>query len=944
MFCHRSIAGATLALLLGTACLPASDQDRPAAATATSTRPLGALGAAPRFTLFESGQVRPLALSPNGQRLYAVNTPDNRLEIFDVGPHGLTHRGSVAVGLEPVAVAARGAHEVWVVNHLSDSISIVDAQWPAHPRVVRTLLVGDEPRDLVFAGPGRRRAFVTTAHRGQNLPLDPQFFTPGVGRADVWVFDAASLGGSPGGTPLTIVTLFTDTPRGLAVSPDGSRVYAAGFHTGNRTTTINELYVPDGGEVNGGLPEPRTNADGVPQPETGLIVKFDGTSWVDAIGRIWDHIVFFSLPDRDVFALDAMANPPRLVDGSDGWWSGVGTVLFNLAVNPVSGKVYVANTDANNLQRFEGPGLFAGDSLRGHLHESRITVLSPGSVTPRHLNKHIDYQACCAPLPNEENERSLAFPQAMAVSSDGATLFVAGFGSSKIGVYDTAALEADTFVPGADQIPLPGGGPSGLVLDEARGRLYVLTRFDNAISVVQVASRQVTQHLAMFNPEPESVVAGRPFLYDASHTSSHGDSACASCHVFGDVDSLAWDLGDPDGASLANGNPIIPSFLVLDPSQVDPTFRSLKGPMTSQSLRGMSNHGPMHWRGDRNGGLDAPTAQPDSGAFDEEAGFKKFNGAFVGLLGRHAPLEPEEMQAFTDFTLQIVYPPNPIRRLDNALTPDEQVGRDHFFTTGAEGPTSCADCHTIDPEGNASAGVRFPGFFGTSGLSVFLTLDPVRPQAIKIPHLRNAYTKVGMFGSPPSPLFGGTTTEHVGDQVRGFGLQHDGSADNLPSFFAVPGFAQPISPHGFLLGPAGDQLRLQTARFILAMDTNLRPIVGQQITLAAGTAVAATPRVNLLVARAAAGDCELVARTRALGRELGFLYTGGRFVPDVERAPALTDGALRLLALVTGHPLTYTCVPIGSGRRMGVDADLDGHLDGDEDLAGSDPRDPTSVP
>src|SRR5215475_6428112 len=77
------------------------------------------------FVNFESGQVRPLALSPDGATLYAVNTPDDRLEIFTVGAGGLTHTGSVPVGLEPVAVAARTASEVWVVNHLSDSISIV---------------------------------------------------------------------------------------------------------------------------------------------------------------------------------------------------------------------------------------------------------------------------------------------------------------------------------------------------------------------------------------------------------------------------------------------------------------------------------------------------------------------------------------------------------------------------------------------------------------------------------------------------------------------------------------------------------------------------------------------------------------------------------------------------------------------------------------------------
>jgi hypothetical protein len=57
--------------------------------------------------------------------------------------------------------------------------------------------------------------------------------------------------------------------------------------------------------------------------------------------------------------------------------------------------------------------------------------------------------------------------------------------------------------------------------------------------------------------------------------------------------------------------------------------------MTTQSLRGMANHGPMHWRGDRTGGLDEPTAQPDGGAFDEDIAFRKFNVAFPGLLGRH---------------------------------------------------------------------------------------------------------------------------------------------------------------------------------------------------------------------------------------------------------------------------------------------------------------------
>ena len=141
-----------------------------ALALMTIALPASSSSAQASYRLFESDQVRPLALSSDGKRLYAVNTPDGVLEIFVITSGGLLlNAASVPVGLEPVAVALRNDDEAWVVNHLSDSISVVDLK-AAPPRVVRSLLVGDAPRDIVFAGPGGDRAFVTAAHRGQNIP------------------------------------------------------------------------------------------------------------------------------------------------------------------------------------------------------------------------------------------------------------------------------------------------------------------------------------------------------------------------------------------------------------------------------------------------------------------------------------------------------------------------------------------------------------------------------------------------------------------------------------------------------------------------------------------------------------------------------------------------------------------------------------------------------
>lgn len=872
-------------------------------------------------------------MSPDGEYLYAVNTPDNRLEVFRVTAAGLVHQGSVMVGLEPIAVSARNDDEVWVVNHLSDSVSVVDVSSPCAPRVKRTLLVGDEPRDVVFAGGGRNRAFITTAHRGQNAPFDPQLTTPGIGRADVWVFDANNLGDTTlGGTPLNIINLFTDTPRALAVSPNGNHVYAAGFHSGNRTTSIHRLLVLAGG----GLPPPATDFLGVAQPLAALIVKFNGAHWVDTIGREWDWAVKFNLPDKDVFVIDATSNPPAQLPGGAGFYAGVGTILFNMAVNPVSGNVYVTNTDANNLQRFEGPGIFAGSTVRGHLHEARITVLSPGSVQPRHLNKHINYNDCCAAAPNPVNEKSLAQPLQMAVDSSGQTLYVAAFGSSKIGIFNTAALENDSFVPNAaSHIVLDNAGkpvgPTGLVLDEEHNRLYVLTRFDNSVAVVNPAAKTVTARIALHNPEPPSITDGRQYLYDARFSSSNGEAACGSCHIFGDFDSLAWDLGNPDSTTLPNPGPVTIDLNLPFPTVND--FAALKGPMTTQSLRGLSNHGPMHWRGDRTGGFYEASAQPNEGTFDEREAFRQFQAAFPGLIGREAPIPADDMEAFIDFALQIMYPPNPIRNLDNSLTPDQQAGRDHFFKPGGAFPDKCVTCHVLDPQANASSGEPIPGFFGTSGQYLFGEVA----QGMKIPHLRNLYQKVGMFGMESVPTIFPGDNGFKGDQVRGFGFINDGTHDTIFRFMKSIGFDNNnpilISPNGFDDSPGGggDTLRHQVESYVLAFDSNLAPIVGQQVTFHHHNIASAFPRLNLMISRADQAECDLVAKVRVFGEELGFLYTGGGlFTPSWQGGGSVSAFALIAIPTFLHRELTFTCVPPGNGYRIGIDRDEDGTLDGNE--------------
>ncbi len=236
---------------------------------------------------------------------------------------------------------------------------------------------------------------------------------------------------------------------------------------------------------------------------------------------------------------------------------------------------------------------------------------------------------------------------------------------------------------------------------------------------------------------------------------------------------------------------------------------------------------------------------------------------------------------------------------------------------------------------------------------------------MKVPHLRNVYQKIGMFGT-------------AGDQVRGTGLLHDGSVPTTFNF---------LSAGVFSLTNA-EQRDLEA--FMLAFPTDLAPIVGQQVTISpANFGVAdVNARISLIDTRAGVAfpsailggtvtECDVVAKTVEGGVEKGYVrQSGGAYLPD-DGGPAITEAALRAKAngAGAGQTITYTAVPPGSGVRMGVDRDEDtllngvetntgtflgpndtgtdparadtdgdGFEDGDEVAAGTDPTNPASFP
>jgi hypothetical protein len=194
--------------------------------------------------------------------------------------------------------------------------------------------------------------------------------------------------------------------------------------------------------------------------------------------------------------------------------------------------------------------------------------------------------------------------------------------------------------------------------------------------------------------------------------------------------------------------------------------------MSTQTLRGMVGNGP-----------DALARRPDRGdATDRQRQARKPGvGVVQGIQPgvrrpgrRETELPAADMQAFTDFVMALKMPPNPVRALDNSLSPDAAGRPQHLLHQRGH-----HRARQLQQLPNARPG---NGRFGTAGLMTFEGLRIT--ENFKVPQLRNVYQKAGMFGfSRPGA--------NTGPQIRGFGFSNDGSIDTLDTFFSDPVFRLP---------------------------------------------------------------------------------------------------------------------------------------------------------
>ena len=599
---------------------------------------------------FMSPHAAPIVVSEG--RVFVVNTPADTVDVIDSTTHEVVAR--VPVGIDPVGLAVRPkARELWVTNHISDSVSVIDtdAARPTCWQVVATLqdfdpktkaTRFDEPVGIAFAG--NEKAYVALSAENAIAVVDAR--TRKITRR---------------------LAITAQDPRAIAVR--GDHLYVIPFESNNKT------------QLSGGG-----------KPLDGKLKTFDAyehsirNNNVLSLGHVVDIVKHPRVPDRDLYVFDTRSD--RLVEVVDT----LGTLLYGLAVDS-TGRVFIAQTDARNDANGKSGtrkhGLQELDN-RAFLNQvTRVTFQDGAAESP----EFIDLE----PLPPHHPEpgQALATPYAIEVSQDDAIVFVTAAGSDKLFAVDADSGE----VVGRADV---GAVPRGIALesrdDGKSAYAWVFNAVGNTVSRVDVAdpaALSVVAEVQLEDPTDADIKRGR-IAFNTAAASTTGTYSCASCHPDGHTDQLLWVLNTP---VVTGGNQIMP-----------------RSTMPVRGLRDTEPYHWDGIPGDPYGGNNSANirknVEPNSQLGDPESSARHLiDGGLANTMmrvgdlskndeGKAGNLSASERAAMAKFILSVTYPPAQRRAYTNVVSRRAREGFELFHVKGdveRNKPRAnvCGDCHRM---------------------------------------------------------------------------------------------------------------------------------------------------------------------------------------------------------------------------------------------------------
>ncbi|MCY3885308.1 MAG: carbohydrate binding domain-containing protein [Gammaproteobacteria bacterium] len=585
--------------------------------------------------------------------VYAVNTPSGTLDVIDTESNEVVQR--INVGIDPVSVAVSpDGKEIWVANHISDTISVIDS----------------DPESLFY------HQVVATIQDVNTETLQTNFDEP-VGIAFASQFKAyVALGPS---NRIAVIDVASRSVRGhLEINAQDPRavvvrngfLYVIAFESGN-TTQLSGCYPQD---IDGDT----CTYDAIQETHT--------TNNVLSLNYDADIVKNSKVPDRDLFIFNT------LTDELEAVVEGTGSLLYGLSVDS-KGNVYIAQAEArNDANGRAGTQKHGMAEMENRAFLNQITKVDCSSI-PCETPEFFELE----PLPPDHPDpgMALATPFAVQVSDDDSTIVATAAGSDMIFTLDVSTGE----ILGRVEVgPVPRGLHLVSTSDEGvPSHAWVHSVVENTVSRIDLSSLsdpQIAATIPLEDPTPNLVKQGRIAFNDAN-ASTTGTFSCESCHPDNNVDQLIW---------------------VLDTPECDHPGCTQIPPRLTMPARGLRDTQPYHWDGipgDPYGGVNASSlwdpVDPNCEHGDPEACIRVLiDGSLATTMceegncgendeGKAGLLDALERDALARYLLSVPFPPAPNRPFDNELSASAKTGifefnflNDSGIATGAQ---ACGACH-----------------------------------------------------------------------------------------------------------------------------------------------------------------------------------------------------------------------------------------------------------
>ncbi|MBA62830.1 MAG: hypothetical protein CMJ76_10750 [Planctomycetaceae bacterium] len=599
-----------------------------------------------RHTSHMSPHARPVLVM--GDHVFVTNTPADTVDVINLRSRKVIKR--IPVGIDPVGLASRpDGQQVWVANHISDSVSVIDtnSKNPTYLQVVGTVqdidpvtksTRFDEPVGIAFAS--NQKAYIALSSENQIAVIDVARLR--VGKR---------------------ITINAQDPRAIVVRND--KLYVIPFESNNQT------------QLSGGTP-----------PLDGKLKTFD--AWehsirhnnVLSIGHVIDVIRHPSVPDRDLYVFDT--ENERLLEVVNN----LGTLLYGLTVDS-KGNVFVAQADArNDANGKSGTAKHGLKELENRAFLNQITHVQMDSQQIKSERFQLE------PLPPNQPKKNmgLATPFALQISEDDSVLIASAASSDMVFTLDarTGAILGRVEV---------GSVPRGIALEsETNGRAkraWVLNAVSNTVSLLDLDdlnNPMVLDDITLEDPTDPTIKRGR-MMFNTASASTTGTFSCASCHPDGHTDQLLWVLNTP---VVTGGNQIMP-----------------RSTMPIRGLRDTEPYHWDGIPGDPYGGNNSfsihKSVEPNSDVKDPVTSTRHLiDGGLANTMmtvgdetindsGQPGELSGADREAMAKFILSIAYPPAQRRPYTNEVTQRARDGFELFHVHGDLQPQQnvCGDCHRM---------------------------------------------------------------------------------------------------------------------------------------------------------------------------------------------------------------------------------------------------------